>query len=54
MMNRIIRVIILIMVLGLVGIYIGLRIRIKSDIDKICTNAMSHYQGDKIEALISV
>jgi hypothetical protein len=41
-------------VLVLSGAYIGIRIWIKSDIDKFCNLAMHQYKGDRVEALISV
>ena len=44
--------ILLILVLG--SSYVGLRVWFKADIDQICDNAMKQYDGDKIEALISV
>ena len=47
-----IRFILLILVLG--SSYMGLRVWFKADIDQICESAMAQYDGDKIEALISV
>ena len=44
----------IIIILGLCGSYIGLRIWFKSDINKIRNSAQSKFEGDKIEALISV
>ena len=43
---------ILLIVLGCT--YIGLRIWFKSEINQICDRAISQYDGDKIQALISV
>lgn len=34
--------------------FIGFRIWFKSEINQICNHAMSHYEGDKIEALIEL
>ena len=48
-------VIIILILLSVLGCtYIGLRIWFKSEINRICDSAMSQYQGDKIQALISV
>lgn len=52
--SRIIFITILVLVFGLGCTYIGLRIWFKSDINQICDDAMNQYEGDKIEALISV
>jgi hypothetical protein len=52
--KRIIPVISLVFVFGLLGSYIGLRIWIKSDIDRFCNNATSQYNGDRLDALISL
>ena len=35
------------------GSYLGLRVWIRSDINKICESVMSKYEGDKIEALLT-
>lgn len=43
----------LIVVTAVVGLtYLGFRIWFKSEINQICNNAVSLYEGDKIEALI--
>ena len=42
------------LILGWSGTYIGFRIWFKTEINQICKNAMSKYEGDKIEALLSV
>lgn len=54
MIKKIFVIISIVLVFGLTGIYTGLRIWIKSDVDQVCDSAMNQYEGDKIEALISV
>lgn len=54
MIKKIALIGVIVLVVGFAGSYVGLRIWFKSDIDKICGNAMSVYPGDKIEALLAV
>ena len=53
-LKRTLKIGFIILILGLGSTYIGLRIWFKADIDQICESAMKQYDGDKIEALISV
>ena len=45
---------VLVFIFFIITAYAGLWIWFKSDIDRICQNAMKQYEGDKIEALLSV
>jgi len=53
-MKKILFILSIIIFLGLIGSYFGLRIWVKSDVNNICNSAQGKFEGDKIEALISV
>lgn len=52
--KKIIIAVLFIIIAGTGIIYIGLRIWFKSEINQVCNHAMMQYEGDKIEALITL
>lgn len=52
--NKFLIIAMIILVSSVLIIYVGLRVWIKSDIDKQVSYAVSEYGGDRVEALIKV
>ncbi|HET6557277.1 MAG TPA: hypothetical protein VFG54_08180 [Prolixibacteraceae bacterium] len=52
--NKFLIIAMVILVSGILIIYMGLRVWIKSDIDKHVSYAVNQYGGDRVEALIGV
>lgn len=49
--KRLVIIVSLVFVSGLLITYTGLRIWIKTDLDRICKSAMSQYNGDRIKEI---
>lgn len=53
MLKRIFLLILLFVLIAFGATYVGMRIWFNAEINQICDKAIQHYEGDKVEALIS-